>query len=571
MDLRPLAAGPDSLERAAVDAVLGPMAAAGEVGGDGRVARAGRGARSRRHLLLPALWAVQDAVGCVPPGALGYVAERLAISPAEVHGVASFYDLLVLGDGPPGAVRVCDDVACRAALGGDPAAAWEGAAVAWERSGCLGRCDRAPAVLVQRAGSGRHELVASDATPGTAAGDLWPTPPATVTASLAEPLLLRRVGRVDPTDLDAYRAAGGYEALRRAIATGRDGVLAAVEASGLRGRGGAGFPTGTKWRAVARAARPAYVVGNADESEPGTFKDRVLLEEDPFAVVEGLTLAGFATGAERGFLYLRGEYPLAEERVASAIAAARAAGLLGADVMGAGFRFDVEVRRGAGAYVCGEETALLESIEGRRGEPRPRPPYPTQVGLFGRPTAVNNVETLAAAVAVVAGRPEAAAAKLFPCSGAVARPGVYEARVGVTIREILDAAGGGAPTAVLLGGAAGRFVADLDVALHPASDPPLGSGALVAFDDRIALDDVVLRIAAFFRHESCGRCVPCRIGTVRQEESLRRHLSGAEGPDRLGDLAAVLRDASLCGLGQSAATAIGSALALGLVGGERHG
>ena len=215
--------------------------------------------------------------------------------------------------------------------------------------------------------------------------------------------LLGRIGRADPTSLDAYRASDGYRALARAIELGPAGVIDEVIASKLVGRGGAAFPTGRKWDAVAKApAQPHYLVCNADESEPGTFKDRLLMEEDPFALVEGMTIAGYATGCERGFLYLRGEYPLAAERMAGAIAAARAAGLLGADVMGAGFAFDIEIRRGAGAYICGEETALFNSIEGKRGEPRNKPPFPVQVGLFGKPTVVNNVETLVNVPALLA-------------------------------------------------------------------------------------------------------------------------------------------------------------------------
>ena len=288
---------------------------------------------------------------------------------------------------------------------GPPGAA---GATTWMRSPCLGQCERAPAVLVTAAGEAPRTITLAPVDDrAEQVLDVLRAPPATsdtraVGSRPAERLalvsrsvpqaggaglrLLGRMGRVDPTSLDAYQKSDGYRALARAIAIGPAAVIEEVVASKLVGRGGAAFPTGRKWDAVAKApARPHYLVCNADESEPGTFKDRLLMEEDPFAVVEGMTIAGYATGCERGYLYLRGEYPLAAERMAGAIDAARAAGLLGAAVMDAGFAFDIEIRRGAGAYICGEETALFNSIEGKRGEPRNKPPFPVQVGLFGLP------------------------------------------------------------------------------------------------------------------------------------------------------------------------------------------
>jgi NADH-quinone oxidoreductase subunit F len=362
-------------------------------------------------------------------------------------------------------------------------------------------------------------------------------------------------------------------------------VIEEVTASKLLGRGGAAFPTGRKWAGVAaQPRRPHYLVCNADESEPGTFKDRALLEEDPFALVEAMTIAGFATGAERGYLYLRGEYPLAEARLANAIVAARAAGLLGDDVLGSGVAFDIDLRRGAGAYICGEETALFESIEGKRGEPRNKPPFPVEVGLFGAPTTVNNVETLANVPAIVLDGGAAFAAigtegstgpKLFCLSGHVARPGVYEVPFGATLRELLEL-GGGVPggraiQAILLGGAAGVFVgADaLDTPLTfegtRAIGATLGSGVVMVFDETADLVGALRRIAAFFRDESCGQCVPCRVGSVRQEEILARLVAGrpngsaADELALLRDVGRAMRDASICGLGQTASSAIESA------------
>ena len=431
----------------------------------------------------------------------------------------------------------------------------------------------APAALVIEAGDEpRRDIVAGPEVQLPQQGD----------ASL---VLLARTGVVDPASIDDYASHGGWEALSKAIEIGADGVLRELDESGLVGRGGAAFPAARKWRAVAsQPARPRYVVANADESEPGTFKDRVVMEADPFSLLEAMIIAGSTVGAERGYVYLRGEYPTAQRRIADAIEAAYGQGFLGADVLGAGFRFDVELRLGAGAYICGEETALFSSLEGYRGEPRSKPPFPVEVGLFGQPTLVNNVETLVNVLPIVREGGAAFAAvgsgtsrgtKLFCVSGRVARPGLYELTFGTTLRQLLDLAGGvpgGRPIqAVLTGGAAGAFLTadELDTALTfeglRAAGASLGSGVIVVLDDTVDLRAVLERIAAFFRFESCGQCVPCRVGTQRQVEALAR--LGRPGADRrreltlLADLDAVMTDASICGLGQTAASAIRSALA----------
>jgi NADH-quinone oxidoreductase subunit F len=583
MDLKLPAAEPTAAERAAVDAVVGPRSEEP----DGRAVRGGyHDAVARRHLLLPALHAVQDAIGWIRPGAAGYVAGRLGVPPADVYGVAGFYDLLATEEAPPRVALVCDDIVCRTRPG-MPAGLEDVPGV--RASPCLGRCETPTAALFRLVGE-------DDAAAGTVTADRVvavlagaappPTAPPTV-GGIGDLRLLGRIGAVDPDDLDAYRNAGGYEALARALARGPDGVVAEMEAAGLRGRGGAAFPVGAKWRGTAAATAPQrYVVANADESEPGTFKDRVLMEGDPFALIEGMTVAGYAVGATRGFVYVRGEYPEAARRVGAAVGAARRAGLLGDDVAGAGFDFDVEVRRGAGAYICGEETALFNSIEGFRGEPRQKPPFPTEAGLFGAPTAVNNVETLAAVLDVLrrgaaefraAGTAESPGTKLFCLSGAVERPGVYEVPFGTPLRALLALCGApDVPAAVLLGGAAGAFVApdDLDVPLSfegaRAAGLTLGSGAVVVFDDAADMAGVVRRIAAFFRHESCGQCVPCRVGTVRQEEAVVRLVGGSDHVREaalLTDVDRAMKDASICGLGHTAGSAVASALRLGLVGG----
>jgi NADH-quinone oxidoreductase subunit F len=605
VDLRTSAARASAEERDAVDAVLG-LAESGWRGGeretdDLRVSSDGRVLRERRHLLLPALQALQARAGWVSPGGLNYVSERLGVAPAEAFGVASFYSMLSTAPRPPAVLHVCDDVACKT-RGADalcaelersagPAGAPLPSGTTWLRSPCLGLCERAPAGFWQQAGNEPRESGIAPLDPAAALaalGGAAPTgrsaregrPPAT-----REPLrLLRRVGVADPESLDSYRDHGGYQALRHALDVGAARVLREVLDSKLVGRGGAAFPTGVKWKAVAEAAaRPHYVICNADESEPGTFKDRVLLEEDPFAVIEAMTIAGLAVGAERGYLYVRGEYPEAARRIASAVEQARTRGFLGGDVMSKGLRFDVELRRGAGAYICGEETALMESIEGRRGEPRNKPPFPVHVGLFGKPTAVNNVETLVNVLEVLAhGGPAYAGTgvegsggtKLFCLSGCVERPGIYEVAFGITLHQLLDLAGGVAGghrlQAVLLGGAAGHFVGPQELDLQLGFDTArergltLGSGVVLVLDETVDLKAILRRIAAFFRDESCGQCVPCRVGTQRQEEALARLLrakgDGAAEIALLAELDQVMRDASICGLGQTAGSAIGSAI-----------
>ena len=633
MDIRFLDAQPTYEERSAVDELLGPPPTGWQGGtrhdGDWHLTEGGHAWRGQRDRLLPALHAVNDRAGWISPGALNYICARLTVPPADAYGVATFYSLFSMHPAPARTVHVCTDVVCKAS-GSDAvtAALTEGFApegaerdrVAWHSSPCLGLCERAPAALsiapaiATPAGTKpRHEVagpVTADGIVALATRGNWPdepppqagvpqaslpqdaVPQSGVPQSIApgerDPRLrlLRRIGLVDPASLADYRARGGYQALRTAVRLGPAGVIREVLDSRLVGRGGAAFPTGRKWDAVARQPeRPHYLVCNADESEPGTFKDRVIMEGDPFSLVEAMTIAGYAAGCEKGYLYLRGEYPRALRAMTVAIGAARAAGLLGPDVMGRGFAFDIEVRRGAGAYICGEETAIFGSIEGYRGEPRSKPPFPVESGLFGRPTVVNNVETLVSVLEVLAaGGPAFAATgsgnstgtKLFCVSGAVARPGVYELPFGATLRELIGLAGLRDPArplrAILLGGAAGSFVRgdELDVPLTfegaRATGATLGSGVIVAIDDQADLGALLLRIAGFFRDESCGQCVPCRVGTVRQEEALARITSGRpRGSLRqditlLRDVGAAMRDASICGLGQTAWNAVESAI-----------
>jgi len=597
---------PDALasddERAAVDAVLG-AASSGWAGGErteaeGRVARGGHEARGHRHLLLPVLHALQSSAGWISPGGLRYVCERLTVPPAEAYGVATFYAMFSVEPRPTTVLHLCDDIACKVAGAEEliDEVVREAGSEQVLRSPCLGMCERAPAALLQTGDSddvafGPVSIQRLDSFLHGRPGTMMSGPEAEEVAPQTDGSrdglrLLRRVGVVDPTSLDDYRAHGGYEALRRAAEIGSEGVIRELKDSKLLGRGGAAFPAGVKWEAVEKQpVRPHYFICNADESEPGTFKDRALMEHDPFAVLESLTIAGYATGSEKGFIYIRGEYPGATSRLEQAIERAYAHGFLGADVMGEGFAFDVELRRGAGAYICGEETSLFNSIEGKRGEPRNKPPFPVERGVFGKPTGINNVETLVNVLEVLTlggeayariGTPDSTGSRLFCLSGRVERPGVYEVEHGVTLRELLEMAGGvrggKALKAILLGGAAGSFVTpdDLDLRLtfedSKAAGVTLGSGVVMVFDKDVDLADIVLRIAAFFRDESCGQCVPCRVGTVRQEEALARVIAGrANGSltDELaliGEIGQVMRDASICGLGQLAANAVDSAI-----------
>ncbi|MFY9652013.1 NAD(P)H-dependent oxidoreductase subunit E [Trebonia sp.] len=615
MDLRLGATVPATdEERAAIASVLGP-ADTGWDGGqrtaaDGHVAYGGRAARARRHLLITVLHAVQERIGWISPGAIDHIAERLTVPPAEAYGVASFYALFRTAPSPGAVVHVCDDLACQVngaeelcermtrRFGKEGSeSAFDGAGVTWQRSPCLGQCDRGSAALIQRAGADPARVGLAPADPdqiwrSLTAPDEGAGRPHVSSSSSGTVSLLRRVGQVDPSSLGSYRAAGGYEMLRRAVGLGPQGVLREVKDAKLLGRGGAAFPTAIKWEAVAaNPVQPHYVICNADESEPGTFKDRVLMESDPYALIEALTVMGYACEAAHGFIYIRGEYPLAEARLRHAVAQARALGFLGPDVMGKGFAFDIEVRRGAGAYIAGEETALINSLEGKRAEPRNKPPFPAQSGLFGKPTAVNNVETLLSVLEILrvggpsfasVGTENSTGTRLFCLSGCVERPGLYEYDFGVTLGEVIDAAGGvrgGRPLqAVLLGGAAGSFVGPsaLDMPLTfeavRAAGTTLGSGVVLVLDDTVDVVALLRRITQFFRDESCGQCVPCRVGTVRQEELLARLASGTPRGSMatelalLDDIGSVARDASICGLGQTAISAVQSAVKLGLIG-----
>ena len=543
-----------------------------------------------REALLPLLHEAQAVYGWLPGEVQQAIGELLRVPLAEVHGVIEFYTLFYNEPTEKRVIRVCDDPACNLAGSADVVRAVEErlragglGGVTLETVTCLGMCEFAPAAL-------NGERPAGDLKAEKVVGFLNGTHPEPAAKIYGEPRWMTgRIGVVDPESLDEYEANGGYKSLRLALEMEPPAVINMVEQFHILGRGGAMFPIGRKWRFTRDAlALPSgkHIVVNADESEPGTFKDRCILEEDPFAVVEAATLAAYAVGAENGWIFVRGEYPRSYARLQKAVEKAREAGYLGRNAMGRdGFHFDIEMRLGAGAYICGEETALFEAIEGKRGFPRLKPPFPVTHGLFQQPTAVNNVETLVAMLAAIRiglenwrglGTEESPGSKLFCLSGDVARPGLYEVPFNLTIRELIEMAGGVSGDksiqAVLMGGAAGVFVGPdrLDMRLtyedSNAKGVPLGSGVIMVFDEEADLRKVLHQLSRFFTHESCGKCFPCQIGTQRQMEILERVAcnGGARPSDKqtLLDVGFAMSKTSLCGLGQTAASAVVSAIEL---------
>jgi NADH-quinone oxidoreductase subunit F len=536
-----------------------------------------------RSGLLPALHAAQRQHGWLSEPVVEDVARILRVPLADVHGVIEFYTLFHNKPVGKRIISVCTDVAC-ALRGADgvlehlcsshrvkPGETATDGSVTIQSSPCLGLCEQAPVALVDGQAETSIDLARNHFELGG--------PRSIVGGSIR--LLTANCGH-GSTTLERH---GEYAAVRKALTMKPGEIVAEIKSAGLVGRGGAAFPTGIKWEGAASAeGSPKYVVCNADESEPGTFKDRILLLDDPHTLIEGMVITGYAIGAGQGYIYLRGEYPYILPVLEEALAEARTAGWLGANIQGSGFGFDIEVRLGAGAYICGEETALFESIEGKRGFPRVKPPFPTTYGLFGKPTVINNVETLFNVPLIIQrgaseyraiGTQQSPGPKLFCLSGDVLRPGVYEIPFGVTLRELLEMAGGMAGDkplkAVLFGGAAGSFATaeHLDVRLTfedlRAAGLPLGSGVVMVFDESRDLRDVLSRLGHFFAHESCGKCYPCQLGTQRQKEVLGRVAEGKALPgdvERLQDVGWTMIDASLCGLGQTAATAVLSAIRL---------
>jgi NADH-quinone oxidoreductase subunit F len=543
-----------------------------------------------RTALLPVLHATQDLYGYIPEQAAQAISQALKVPLSDVYGVVDFYALFYHEPISKVVVHVCSDPVCAMAgsegffklatqrselqrLGGQYSSQ-----ITVERAPCLGLCEHAPALLVQGAPVGEadsqtwEELVAGKSRR-----------PRSITGGDIR-VLTANCGRGRAATLSEYIESGGYQGLKKALALGPQAVIQEVKASGLVGRGGAAFPTGLKWESTAGApGETRYIVCNADEAEPGTFKDRVMMEDDPHRILEGIIIAAFAIGAHKGYMYIRGEYNVPFQSMQTALEEATQAGWLGKNIADSSFSFDLELRQGAGAYVCGEETALFESIEGKRGLPRVKPPFPTTYGLFGKPTVINNVETLSNVPLILTlgaqayrqmGTEKSPGPKLFCMSGDVKRPGLYEIPFGVTFRHLLeDLAGGVRPghkfQAALFGGAAGAFATekDLEVKLSfedlKSAGLPLGSGVITIFDETRDLRDVMLRLARFFAEESCGKCYPCQIGTQRQYEIVQRVAAGQAYPGdvaRLLDIGSTMSDASICGLGQAASSAVLSGL-----------
>ncbi len=463
-------------------------------------------------------------------------------------------------------------------------------------SGCLGMCDKGP-ILVVNPGYTIYGRVTESDIPEIVEEHLVHGRPIARLAIQEDHLYnrffrvfgdakffgkqmritLRNCGIIDPENIDDYLSLRGYEALAKAVTDLKpEQVIAEVEKSGLRGRGGAGFPTGRKWKlTAAEKATPKYIICNADEGDPGAFMDRSAIEGDPHTVVEGMTIGGYAIGAERGFVYIRAEYPLAIKRIKKAIEDARAHGLLGKNILGSNFSFDIEIRLGAGAFVCGEETALIRSVEGARGMPRPRPPYPASVGLYGQPTVINNVETWANIPVIIldganwfrtVGTETSKGTKVFALAGKVANTGLIEVPMGTTLREIIYDVGGGIPfrkrfKSVQTGGPSGGCLPEqyldtpIDYESLAKAGSIMGSGGMIVIDEDSCMVDVARFFLEFTQDESCGRCTPCREGTKRMLEILTRITEGkglAGDIEKLERLGTMIKKASLCGLGQSA-------------------
>jgi NADH:ubiquinone oxidoreductase subunit F (NADH-binding)/NADH:ubiquinone oxidoreductase subunit E len=547
--------------------------------------------------LQPALHAVQSICGnWLPLEALKLIAEGMDIPYPYLYGVLSFYTMFSVTPRGKYIIRMCESPPChilgadnllevlQGELGIKVGETTGDGLFTLEHTACLGVCEVSPAMQINEVVFGRLtperlKNIISDYRAGKTVD--YRTLPRTTNplsdyaSSGDELVLLANVDQIDPFSLDAYLTRGGYEGLKKALSMSPEEVVDTVKNSGLRGRGGAGFPTGLKWSFTRPLpATPKYIVCNADEGEPGTIKDRYIMEGDPHRVLEGMAIAGYAVGASVGYIYVRGEYYLSMFRLNKAIEAATAKGLLGDNILGSGFSFQIQVQTGGGSYVCGEETALIESIEGKRGNPRVKPPFPGTVGVWNKPTIVNNVESLASVPGIVVngsewykskGTEDAAGTKIFQVVGQVNKPGVVEANCGMTVRELIDKYGGGVKEgrkfkACQTGGSSFGFFQDehLDTPMEymamAKAEGALGSGTMLVMDDTTCVVDVVKSILYFFQHESCGFCLPCRRGTRVLYELISKVAAGqgaAADLDRMIKIAQIMVDSSNCALGMS--------------------
>jgi NADH-quinone oxidoreductase subunit F len=550
----------------------------------------------KRSALVPMMLFAQDHFGYLSDELLEEIAQRLDLKILQVTETLAYYSMLRRKPAGRHHVQVCTNVSCmlrgskeiyeraQERLGIGNKQATRDGRFSLEEVECIGACTGAPALQVNydfyenltqekldNLLETLHAGQKSEPSPYTA-GALHDRHPAEV------PVISRRFGIPDSRTLDVYRKQEGYQALEKALKLMTpEQVVDEVKQSNLRGRGGAGFPTGMKWSFVPKeTTKPKYVIANADESEPGTCKDRPLMEFDPHQLLEGMALTGYAVGARRGFIYVRGEYRYVMEIVDAAIAEAYAKGFLGKNILGSGFDFDLCTHTGAGAYECGEESALMESLEGKRGYPRIRPPFPAVVGLYGCPTVINNVETLASVPAIILkgagwyaglGTPKNGGTRLFCISGHIKRPGIYELPMGFNLRRMIEEVAGGMRDgkklkAVIPGGSSCPLLKAEETDLPMDYDSlakagsMLGSGGLVVIDEDTCMVDVARRIMHFYAHESCGWCIPCREGTAWLRSMLDRfHEGGGRSEDIpiIGELAQNMLGRTFCPLGDAAA------------------
>ena len=543
-----------------------------------------------KSILLEALHDAQEIYGYLPEVVVAEIGARLNIPAAEVFGVIEFYALFYNKPVGKTVIHVCNDPVCALAGSETVFKRMTGKiehsrsetdfplSITIEKSPCLGLCEHAPTLMVQ----GKPLTKTASQSLEDIINGKGSSPYARIDGDVK--ILTQNCGCEHTTWLKEYLELGGYKGLQKALKMGSETIIEEVKASGLVGRGGAAFPTGLKWEGAYKApGQPKYIICNADEAEPGTFKDRVMMEDVPHRILEGLLIGAYAIGAGKGYIYIRGEYRTQYEIMQQALKEARKAGFLGENILNMGWDFDIEIRRGAGAYICGEETAQFDSIEGKRGFPRVKPPFPTTQGLFGKPTVINNVETFCnipyiinqgSSVFKKLGTDKSPGSKLFCLSGDVEKPGLYEVPFGISFRHLLEDLGGGVRDgkklqAALFGGAAGAFASpdQLDTRLTfedlRQAGLALGAGAIIVFDEDRDLRDVLKRLGHFFYEESCGKCFPCQLGTQNQFEILSRISEGKTLPgdrQRLEEIGRTMTDSSLCGLGQTASMAVLSAI-----------
>lgn len=536
-----------------------------------------------RTELLPALLEAQRLFGYVPEEAIDLISEKLHVSQVEIFGVISFYSLLYTKPTAKTVIRICTSPLCsqkgshkiqtalQEKLGIEEGIPSADGLFMVESVHCLGLCAHSPSALVNETPICHiSENKLDDLMEGKGDKPL-------ARAFSDNPVLTGRFGNIEPESIDDFIREDGFKGFTHALTLARETIFSKVKSSGLLGRGGAAFPTGIKGESTAKGkAEEIYVICNADESEPGTFKDRVMLLNDPYSVLEGMLITAYAIGSTKGFIYIRGEYAQAQDLFAKVLKNAEEKGYLGENILNSGFTFHVEIRSGAGAYICGEETALFESIEGKRGYPRNKPPYPVEFGVFGKPTDINNVETFSYISQIFGEKRDNSSTRLFCLSGDVKRAGLYELPFGIPLIELINDWGGGTREGrkiktIILGGASGSFVPEkhwniaLDQKSLKEAGLSMGSGVIMVFDETREIPSILNDISSFFNHESCGKCYPCQLGSRKQHEIISRiHRSGPLSDDRekLMDIGLTMTDASLCGLGQTASSAVLSAIKL---------